>query len=179
MRRHILGVVAATVAAPYLVMLLGSPLDSERGLAALWSGIQQATGGLVLFGIPTLILAGICAAILHRLKLQTWVWCMAGGAGVGLVFLGLLTSLTYRHMTKSFWPLLLVVLILLLSGAVCGWIYWRIALKNPPRRDLPRETLSDGSLPRRHEPPALRKVCSALFFNRRAPSWKPCGKPSR
>ena len=100
--RHILGVVAATVAAPYLVMLIEYLFNNNtRGLTGLWSGIQAGTIGLVVFGLPTLILAGICAAILHRLKLQTRGWCMLGGAGVGLVFIGIIGSLPGIRMNTS------------------------------------------------------------------------------
>jgi len=160
--RHILGVVAVTLAAPYLIILAGFLFNKEGGPDPLFL-IHVATVGLVLLGPPTLVLAGICAAILHRLKLQTRSWCMLGGAGVSLVFLGVLEGL---------------MLHLLLSGAVCGWIYWRIALKNPVRKDLLDEALSEGSPPRRHKPLGLRRLRSVLFFNRRVPSWKSCGRPS-
>jgi hypothetical protein len=131
--RHILGVVAATVAAPYLVMLIEYLFNNNtRGLTGLWSGIQAGTMGLVVFGLPTLILAGICAAILHRLKLQARSWCMLGGAGVGLSFHGLIQLLPGTTMNIGFWPLLFVLLVNLLSGALCGWIYWRIAIRRTP-----------------------------------------------
>jgi hypothetical protein len=52
---------------------------------------------------------------------------MLGGAGVGLSFLGLTQLLPGTTMNIGFWPLLFVVLDHLLSGAICGWIYWRIA----------------------------------------------------
>ena len=128
MLRHILGVVAATVAAPYLIVIFAEfPFDKTDSSGLLF-GINVATGALMFFGIPTLILAGICAAILHRLKLQTRGWCMLGGAGVGLGFLGLIQLLPGTTMNIGFWPLVLVVLETLLPGALCGWIYWRIAL---------------------------------------------------
>ncbi len=128
MRRHILGVVAATVAAPYLIVIVAElPFDKTDGPGLLF-GMQVATGALMFFGIPTLIVAGICAAILYRLKLQTRGWCMLGGAGVGLSLLGLILLLFGATMNFSFWPLLFGVLAHLLSGALCGWIYWRIAL---------------------------------------------------
>jgi hypothetical protein len=128
--RHVLGVMAATVAAPYLVMLIEYLFNNNtRGLTGLWSGIQAATMGLVVFGLPTLILAGICAAILHRLGLQTRGWCMLGGAGVGLSFLGLTQLLPGSTMNIGFWPLLVVLLDFPLSGVLCGWICWRIALR--------------------------------------------------
>ena len=82
MLRHILGVVAATVAAPYLIVIFAEfPFDKTDSSGLLF-GINVATGALMFFGIPTLILASICAAILHRLKLQTrgcwaepeWAW---------------------------------------------------------------------------------------------------------
>ena len=180
MHRHILGVVAATLVAPYLILLPTLSMSTWSGdFASLLFGIQVAIGLLMFFGIPTLILAGICAAILYRLKLQTRVWCMVGGAGVGLVFLGIMGSLPGTNWDTSFWPLLGLILHFLLSGAACGWIYWRIALKNPCRKVLFEEALSEGNPPRRHKPLALRKVRSALFFNRRTPSWPRCGRPNR
>jgi hypothetical protein len=125
----------ATVAAPYLVTLPGfslSMINGSYGLTDFLFGIWVATGALMFFGIPVLILAGICAAILHRLKLQTRGWCMLGGAGVGLGFLGLIQLLPGTTMNIGFWPLVLVVLETLLPGALCGWIYWRIAIGRTP-----------------------------------------------
>lgn len=58
---------------------------------------------------------------------------MLGGAGVGLSFLGLIQLLPGTTMNIGFWPLLFVLLVNLLSGALCGWIYWRIALGPRPR----------------------------------------------
>ncbi len=137
MHRHVLGVVSATLAAPYLVMLapylLSSPVNRLDGFGDLRLASRLATGGLVLLGLPTLILASICAAILHRLEIRAKGWCMLGGAGVGLGSFGVMVSLTGASMEISSWRLLMIVLDNLLSGAVCGWIYWRIALGPRPR----------------------------------------------
>ncbi|HLM42153.1 MAG TPA: hypothetical protein VK434_21470 [Microvirga sp.] len=136
MHRHILGVVAATLAAPYLVMLvpylLSSPINRSDGFGDLRLAIRLATGGLVLLGLPTLILASICAAILHRLKIRAKGWCMLGGAGVGLGSLGVMVSLTGASLEISSWRLLMILLDNLLSGAICGCIYWRIAIARTP-----------------------------------------------
>jgi hypothetical protein len=35
-------------------------------------------------------------------------------------------------MNIGFWPLLFALLDILLSGALCGWIYWRIAIRRTP-----------------------------------------------
>ena len=134
-RRHILGVVAATVAAPYLVFLPGASsalINGSYDLDFFSFGIRVATGALMYFGIPVLILAGICAAILHRLKFQTRGWCMLGGAVVGLVFLGILELLPGIDLDTSFWSLVGASLHFLLSGAACGWIYWRIVIGRTP-----------------------------------------------
>jgi hypothetical protein len=130
--RHVLGVMAATVAAPYLVVIFAErPFDKTDGPGLLF-GIQVATGALMFFGIPLLILAGICAAILHRLSFQARGWCMLGGAGVGLSYHGLIQLLPGTTVNIGFWPLLFVLLDFPLSGALCGWIYWRIAIGRTP-----------------------------------------------
>ena len=57
---------------------------------------------------------------------------MLGGAGVGLSFFGLIQLLPGTTMNIGFWPLLFALLDILLSGALCGWIYWRIAIRRTP-----------------------------------------------
>lgn len=138
--RHILGVVAATVAAPYVALLPGimlSTINGSGGFAGFLPGNQMEAAALIFFGTLALILAGIGAAILHRLKLQTRGWCMLGGAGVGLVFIGIIKSLPGILINTSLWSLLGLSLHFLLPGAICGWIYWRIAL-GPRAREAAR-----------------------------------------
>ena len=130
MQRHILGVVTATIAAPYLVSLvdylLTLMINGPKSFTGLIDSILLGSNGLLLFGVPTLVLASICAAILHRLKLRTRGWCMLGGAGVGLGSLGIMV-LSVGIDIGIPW-----LLLMLLSGALCGWIYWRIAIARTP-----------------------------------------------
>ena len=130
MQRHILGVVTATIAAPYLVSLVdylsALMIDGPKSFMGLIDSILLGTNGLLFFGIPTLVLASICAAILHRLKLRTRGWCMLGGAGVGLGSLGIMVLSVGIDIGIP------QLLLMSLSGALCGWIYWRIAIRRTP-----------------------------------------------
>src|SRR5690606_13297174 len=86
MWRRCLGILAATIVAPYLVMFLWSLYGLLSGEAVglkepldLLKTIPLGTFALLLFGIPLLILAGICAALVHIVERPTWRGPVLGG----------------------------------------------------------------------------------------------------
>ena len=128
MRRHIFGVAAATVAAPYLVVFtiypLGIMLANAADSLTLFELLKYGTLALSGAALPVLVLSGICAAILNRLGVRSKWWMMASGAGLGLASFALVLS----QPTLSSSDHRPAALSLSLSGALCGWIYWRIAI---------------------------------------------------
>lgn len=135
MWRRFLGILAATVAAPYLVVFLWSLYGLLSGESVglkepldLLKTIPLGTGALLMFGIPLLILAGICAALVHIVEQPTWRGPVLGGATLGLGFVAAIFG-------RSVEPDADTVAMLasgLCSGAICGWIYWAIALRRQP-----------------------------------------------
>lgn len=129
MRRHILGVLAAAIAAPYLVLFLWSLFGLVSGDRAgmkepldLLKVIPLGTIGLMIVGIPLLILASLCAMVVNAIKRPTWHGPVLGG-----MILGLGSMVALFADDSEFIPFLMSGA---LSGAICGWIYWRIALRN-------------------------------------------------
>lgn len=130
MRRHALGVLAATLAAPYLVLFLwsvsGLVSGDHVGLTEpldLLKVIPLGTVGLILFGLPLLILASLCALAVNAVRRPTWRGPALGGAILGLGFTAVLFADSrdgIAFMTSG-----------ALSGALCGWIYGRIAIGRP------------------------------------------------
>jgi hypothetical protein len=130
-RRHILGILAATVAAPYLVLfLLSFSLLIQGGSAGLEGPLDLiktlplGTFALLMYGSPLLILSSLLAALLNALGWRSQWAIILGGATLGLCFMHLLFSSSYEP-GKTGFPVLSIGAI---CGAVCGWIYWRIAI---------------------------------------------------
>ncbi|WP_414472704.1 hypothetical protein [Microvirga sp. M2] len=133
MRRHILGVLTATTAAPYLVLFLwslfgllsGDQVGMKEPLDLL-KVIPLGTLGVGMFGIPLLILASLCAMAVNVVRRPTWRGSVLGGITLSLGF-------TAAHSADDgvSVPFLMSGA---LSGAISGWIYWRIAMR-------PRQTV--------------------------------------
>lgn len=132
MRRHILGALAATVAASYLVAFLvdfdtpivvsranNKPLDPLD----LLGFIDLGTELLEAYGIPLLILASLCVALLYALGYRTKESSMLIGAILGSCFV------TVVILPQTADELLDGLVGGFLSGAICGWIYWLIAIR--------------------------------------------------
>ncbi len=135
MERQILGVIAASAAAPYLVGLFffiyaalselvsaGSIAFGEFLVTSLFI-LVFGTYGLVLFGLPVLIGAIIAAFILHSLNVKSLIWTIGIGGLTGLCC-GLYINLA--HLERDW----ITLPDFLLSGSICGWIYWRIAIRD-------------------------------------------------
>ncbi len=127
MKRQLLGLLAATMAAPYLVVLFASSLgrdltsNSYGWRPSLEDILFYGTFGLVLFGLPLLAVAGIAIAVLTRLGWASLWTALLAGAVIGSV------SIAVMYGDGPIDTLLGAV-----SGAICGWIYWTIALQQRP-----------------------------------------------
>ncbi len=129
MRRHILGVIASATAAPYLVaaglgitVSLESPKPSafENIVDLLIGTVLFGTFGLLIYGLPVLAFGIFAALIFYAFDIRSITVVATVGSIIGLCF-GLLLILQ----NDDNWPLIPGCLI---SGAICGWIYWRIAI---------------------------------------------------
>ncbi|WP_243370025.1 hypothetical protein [Microvirga solisilvae] len=127
MDRQIKGIVGTTIAAPYTVLLLASLsliLTGNKDPSDLlqWQFYEDlfalGTMGLLWSALPTLFLSLIAAGILNMLKLRSPAGPIAVGMIIGLCFGAFLGSANIELM-----------ILLSLSGAICGWIYWRIAIR--------------------------------------------------
>lgn len=131
MRRRILGVLAATASAPYLGAasfliseeLKDPNLPSIESAAEFFAGIVMfGTAGLIIYGIPVLAVVAIAALVLHVLDADSLFVITAIASLIGLCFGLFLTAPDFRE-----WPIAPSAFI---SAAICGWIYWRIAMSN-------------------------------------------------
>jgi small-conductance mechanosensitive channel len=137
MLRAIGGLFAASLVAPYLASFLITlflaifdHVSRNDALLARPSPVDELLGvlnvpflgtiGLAMFGLPILLVAAIVALALDIFGLRSKRHSVIGGGGLGGLFLGLLFSGSWIPLVAG-----------LLTGAVCGWIYWRIALHRP------------------------------------------------
>ncbi|KLK92093.1 hypothetical protein AA309_16935 [Microvirga vignae] len=134
MDRQLKGIVAATLAAPYvasLLMALRIVIFEYRSANALFTErfygdiALLGTIGLFYAGLPTLILSLIAASILNMLKLRSVASSLLFGSVVGSAFGLFLSASSFRDNVH-------LMLIFAASGAICGWIYWRIAIRRTP-----------------------------------------------
>jgi hypothetical protein len=129
MRRQILGILAATFAAPYLSVCLIMALGLMAGVfkpVDLGLILSLGTAYLTEFGFSLLIVTSALVFALTRLGCRSAACFMASGTLVGLGF-----AITLVR------PVIWIVLATSFSGAICGWIYWRIAVAHQkPEADL-------------------------------------------
>jgi hypothetical protein len=134
MKRRILGILAATFAAPCLIMLWVQLFDIFFGLKyehsndpTLFDVILKVivVGAIVylLFGIPLLLLSSLLAWLLHVSGSTTRLPAVAAGALLGELFAAFFATMNNKSDDASLW------LAFAGCGALCGWIYWRIALR--------------------------------------------------
>jgi hypothetical protein len=141
MKRRILGILAASAVAPYLgaasflvSMALKDPsLPTIESAAEFFTGIMMfGTAGLIIYGIPVLAFVAIAALVLHALDAHSPLIITAIASLVGLCFGLFLTSPDFHE-----WS---VIPSAFISAAICGWIYWRIALRQTPDGNRPITT---------------------------------------
>ncbi len=132
MKRYIFGLIAAAASAPYLLMLglyISEPLFVSRtphwSLLKLWDAFAVGTAGLFIVGIPLLLLSWWLAFFLDAKGWQTWWQVSLGGMALGTILTITVTAIPAFHDLRDLKFLALNAAI----GAICGWIYWRIAIK--------------------------------------------------
>jgi hypothetical protein len=136
----ILGIFAASAVAPYLgaTCHLVSMGLRDPGLPSLQTAVEFFPGivmfgtvGLFLYGTPVLAAVATAALVLHALDARSPFFVTAITSLMGLCFGLYMTSPNFDE-----WPLIPSAFI---SAAICGWIYWRIAIRgegpHPPARD--------------------------------------------
>lgn len=140
MDRQIKGIVAATLAAPYVAGLLMTLriiiIFEHKTLYPLFTArfyddiAFLGSVGLLYVGLPTLMLSLVADAILNMLKLRSALSSLLMGSVVGLAFGSFLSASSFRDNIH-------LVLIFTTSGAICGWIYWHIAIRQTPENTRP------------------------------------------
>ncbi|MFC4170700.1 hypothetical protein ACFOYU_01300 [Microvirga sp. GCM10011540] len=128
MKHHLLGLFAASVTAPYLIVLLmilfgrDLPYDPAINDTAL-----HGTAGLLVFGLPLFAASCLTALVLATAGWTSRSSAVFGGAVLGFCFIATVVGVG----TGTF--------IGALSGAICGWIYWAIASAPNGREDRTME----------------------------------------
>jgi len=146
--RRILGVAAASLAAPFLlvtiVIVLGYLAEAlEGGFYQPRLGwrianalILYGVGAIIVFPIPLLVTAlisGGLASLLEGLGFRSRLPFMAGGAVMGTALMLWITGNPGALWSGDYWPLFAGTMTLAaLAGSLCGWIYWRIAIARTP-----------------------------------------------
>lgn len=131
MTRRIVALLTACAAAPYLTVLFMLIIDlayGEKGAEFpldLLKAVPLGTFALLLLGLPLVCAASLLAAILHGGGWEARWHCTTAACLLGSCFVGLVFS---EELTKSLAPLIQGGL----AGAICGWIYWKIAIKRTP-----------------------------------------------
>jgi hypothetical protein len=126
---------AAILAGPYTYVILSgllgfafNPEIPKLSTAIMFLPMLMFMGalGFVLLAFPALLLGLAALGIAWRMKLYTQRSAICAGAIIGLV-------LALLRLEYEFWSELLTSAIIgALSGAICGWIYWRIATGRTP-----------------------------------------------
>ncbi len=134
MKRQISGILAASAAAPYLgtlAFLIQGVFGSSHSSHSLYAPdviegfvlvLTFGTLGLLIYGLPLILSSSIAALILHALKAEKPALPICLGSLAGLGF-GVFLTAPY---IQDEWPLLLGCFT---SGVICGWIYWRVAVR--------------------------------------------------
>ena len=142
MLRMMGAILAASLAVPYaasffiyaLIALVGACTDTNLLLGApsyldgfldLLKFLVIGTFGAMMFGVPIILGASLVACALHVFALHTKRYVIASGSGLGCVSLTLL----FVQERSDAWIYPMAGLI---SGAICGWVYWRIAIGRTP-----------------------------------------------
>jgi hypothetical protein len=91
---------------------------------------------LIIFGIPLLLILASITFILKACGLIRWPYFVGSGAcmGLGLMIVGK----PGLYFSPEDYPQ--VTLIAACVGAICGWIHWRIAVRQTPRGTCPITT---------------------------------------
>jgi hypothetical protein len=95
----------------------------SRGLRDLFGFISLGTFALLFFGFPLLLVSSVLAFALSRLSCHPPLWLpIMVGSVLGPCFI----SAIFSESLEKIWIYLISGA---LAGAICGWIYWRIAIR--------------------------------------------------
>src|SRR4051794_32027147 len=130
--RQIGALSVATVVSPFLVafpitlsaLVSGDSVGIHEPLDLLKS-VPLGVAGLTMFGAPTFILAALLAWLLDTCGCRSPWPFTASGAGLGALFVGWI----FFEPAKLLFEQAIVMASGAVSGAICGWIYWCIALR--------------------------------------------------
>jgi hypothetical protein len=141
MKRQILGILAASIAASYLapfLMLLFDSISTPTGIperAAILNACLFGLFAIMVFGLPLLLIGSLIAVLLHRFAIHSKWSLILGGAVLGL-------CLTFAVEPVSLSMLIFLLreepgsrhffLAAILAGTLYGWIYWVIAIRRTP-----------------------------------------------
>ncbi|MEZ0169006.1 hypothetical protein [Microvirga sp. TS319] len=134
--RHVKALVIASASAPYLTSLfMGLPSLAEHGLSGIGDAFEYlaatlivGTAGLVIYGLPIAIAAGGFGGVLIWIGFRHPAIAIMFGAALGALF-GCVLQAGQERTGNGFW---LIRISMILSGAICGFIYWRIAIRRTP-----------------------------------------------
>lgn len=134
MIRMLGAVCAANLAAPFIFLLLmamlqvpSTPLEGLKALAGVVLISVLVLPQLLPFVVPvSLILSFIGRLAGWRAR---WVF-VTGGALIGVGFL----VVFFRRDLKASWEEPIFIPVSILTGTICGWIYWRIAIRQTPEK---------------------------------------------
>ncbi len=132
MKRYIFGLLAATAAAPYLLALafyISEPLffsiTPPWKLLRLLDVFFVGTYGLLILGIPLLFFSWWLAFFLDTKGWQIWWQVVLGGAALGTILTIIVAAIPAFHDLRD----IRILALNAATGGICGWIYWRIAIK--------------------------------------------------
>jgi hypothetical protein len=126
--RHIFGIIVATAAAPYITVALIFSFTSFAADATLGEALAGALWGgslaLLFVGIPILFVSTLLSAVVKHLGRHALLGSVLSGAMTGS---GFMIFLFWNALPSSGGKL--NVGCGAAAGAICGWIYWVIALR--------------------------------------------------
>ncbi|MCG7394643.1 hypothetical protein MHY87_17195 [Microvirga sp. ACRRW] len=137
MERIVAGVITASLLAPFvfalfiLLLVVTFVHDFPFELELLYGVLFVSLGALIEYGFVLFPASAVIAYGLYRFGIRSpWppIFC---GAALGPT----LTLLMSPHILGIEWISLLAIL----PGAICGWIYWRIALYRTARSTMVEE----------------------------------------
>ena len=127
MYRTITAIVLSSIAAPQLGWLLFLLTQPEFWDSGIFPALIVGIGLTIFYGLPVLAISAIIAWLTTQFGVTArFAFCLIG-AVVGIGFsIGLILTVPDSGLAlPKDWPACLAGI---LSGSICGWIYWRIAV---------------------------------------------------
>ncbi|EIM25310.1 hypothetical protein [Microvirga lotononidis] len=127
MKRQILGILTVSVTAPYLeaailCAFIQGRLTSLSDLA--WGIYFMGTVGLLKYGFTIVVVSLSAALTMKSLAVSAPAITISAYSFLGLCFGGHVLA---SFVQKQWWLLPSFGI----TGAICGWIYWRVVMGRP------------------------------------------------